>query len=843
MLRSCTCSSSRAGSMEAAIPRSLDLEQKKDPVTTSTLERKASTLQTSVEVLRCKFGKPVTVSKGDKSFLPSKEWTPIYYAVYHQREAALIHFLRSGGSPDDVTGLGQPPLCIAVARGNVEIIRILLDAGANVNARTRDGETALHVAIRHGRSDIVDVIIAAGPDLDVQTDESGETPLHLAAATSGSLATIVTLLRMGARYDTFNVYSQTPAEVALKANNLHAAVAIINAAHGKRSKLVKEKEMLLKHVQKTQGRLSIGNDLIADIFTAACDPDSTVLVEAIKRNDQSLVEMFLEKGSDPDRQTGKGEIPIFVAMECAGPSVIQALVKHNADVSVRYRGLTVLQAAFEGPSAQDEKAMATIFDTLLRQGADALVTCPDGKTLLHLAVSSEFGHTRVAHLLIGAGVKVNVQDYKGNTALHLATHSRQCIDVLLKNGANPQHVNLNGLTPLLFATTLGDKAREPDLESLIKASDLRKTNSRSQTAIHLAASNGLEKTIRLLLRACAETSTVDSGRNTPLLLAVKHQQWSVVSMLAIPPSINSWDDNGMSALHHVARSIPTGSSTWSDIAAAAAPICKRGISRSIRDRSGATPLIQAVKTLPEDGLPVVKVLLAQPADRRASWNCVSHEDHRNRDALYYAITLKKPDFVEALLGNGAVFTLADWGEGCLDMKAPSDQRVMEMLVQCEWARRARSLPRYGAPDAEATAFSSVFPVKDVQQMLSMGLQVNALPHSPLGPSMLWAILHQIPLIPPPSPKYLLDILNLVLDAGANPTALPPHASNPSPSPEPTKENPHLPPHPLTFLLEQHPSIDINLVTLLLTKTPTPPPESALKTGRQGAEKGRRGGKR
>ena len=748
----------------------------------------------------------------------------MYYAVYHQREAALLHFLRTGGSPDG-DGTGQPPLCIAVANGHTEIVKILLGAGANMDATSQpDGETALHLAIKMGRTDLVDLILSYGPDLGVQTSETSDTPLHYAAGKSGSLAMVVALLRLGAKYDTLNSKGQTPAEAALLASNLHGAVAIINAAHGKRHKLVKEKEMLLKHVQKTQGRFSIGNDLIADIFSAACDPDSTVLVEAIKRDDASLVDMFLDKGSDADRLTAKGDRPIFVALECAGAPVIQALAKHKADVSCRNRhGLTVLQAAFEGPLAQDKEAMSAIFDVLLQNNADASVTYPDGKTLLHLAVSPSFGHTRVAHLLIGAGVKVNAQDNNGSTALHLATHSKSCIDVLLKNGANPRIIDLDQLTPLLYASVHGSKQRESDLESLIKVSDLRRTNADGQTALHLAASNGLEKTVRSLLRARAETTIVDSNKRTPLLLTVMHQQWSVVPLLAIPPSINSWDEDGMSALHHIARSVPHGSATWKDIATAAAPFCERGVSRSMRDRSGATPLIQAIKTIPEDGLPVVEALLAQSADKRASWNCVSHEDHKKCDALYYAVTLKKPIFVEALLKHGAMFTFKEWtpNRGVLDASVEGDRHIMKLLTQYEWARRAGSLRRHpGDADADMPTFSTTFPIKDIKHMIAMGLNVNVLPKSPLGTSMLWAVLRHVPLETSMSPKYLSEAIVAILDAGADPNAGTARGARRSPSPQSpqaSRESLPLPVHPLTFLLEECSTVDIDLITLLLMK--------------------------
>jgi hypothetical protein len=326
--KSCICLGRPSSEMEAPIPvprvSAFDTESARP----RGLVRKNSKLQTHVEVLRCRLGKQAATIPEDRTLGPSKDWTPIYYAVYHQREAALAHFLQAGGSPDDVDGTGQPPLCIAVANGSIEIVKVLLEAGANVDATTRDaGETALHIAIKNNRSEIIDILLESGPELEAHTTESHETPLHYAASKSGSLATIVSLLKLGAKYDTLNSGGQSPAEAALKANNIQGAIAIINAARGRRNKLVKEKEMLLKHVERSQNRFSIGNELIADIFAAACDPDSTVLVEAIKRNDAGLVEMFLGNlGADPDRETAGGDRPIFVALECAGASVVQTLV-------------------------------------------------------------------------------------------------------------------------------------------------------------------------------------------------------------------------------------------------------------------------------------------------------------------------------------------------------------------------------------------------------------------------------------------------------------------------------------------------------------------------------------
>ncbi|KAG9187950.1 hypothetical protein G6011_01873 [Alternaria panax] len=819
--------------MEPPIPRNIDLDLDRNTTRPTALKRKGSTLQRSVEVLRCKFGKPAGLPEGDGVFEPSKDWTPIYYAVYHQREAALLHFLRAGATPDDVTSLGIPPLCIAITNGHASIARILLDAGANVDAAMKDGgETALHLAVKNGRSDLIELLIPYGPNLETKTYESSEAPLHYAASKSGSLATVMSLLKHGASYEALNAHGQTPAEAALKANNIQGAVAIINAAHGKRNKLEKEKEMLLKHVQKTQGRFSMGNDLIADIFAAACDAESNVLVEAIKKNDASLVEMFLEKGSDPDRETANGLRPIFVALECAGAPVITALLKRTPDLTARdSKGLTVLQATLESPLAQEKDSMSIILGALLEQGADATVTYLDGKTLLHHAVSPRFSNTKIAKLLIDAGAEVNARDQDGDTPLHLATHSRSCTELLLRHRANPNLTDADDLTPLLNATTNSKKDKEPDLEFLIKVSDIRRTNANGQTAVHLAAMNGLEKTVQLLLQARANTAMGDKDKNTPLLLAVKHHQWSVVPLLTIPPSINSWDEDGMSPLHLIAGSIPKAPATWGDIATIVGPFCERGVSRTTRERSGATPLILAIKTLPEDGLPVVEALLVQKQDRRASRNCVNHEDHKKQDALFYAVTMGKPIFVDALLKHGATFDFKDWipGASQLQPTVEADKQILKLFAEYEWTKRAGVLRRRPSNHvAEVSAFSTTLPIKDLEHMISMGLDVNALPRSALGVSLIWTLLRHITLTPPMPEDYVLEILCVVLNAGANPNACIPRSS---PSASTSMQSSVLTQHPLSFLLEQYSEVALDVVSLLLAKGAQLTIASAFSNGR------------
>lgn len=75
--------------------------------------------------------------------------------------------------------LGPSPLRIAAMKGHQEIVNLLLEQGAIVNAFGQTGRTALHWASLKGKRDIVKMLLDFGADCSVQ-DELGRTPLDWA---------------------------------------------------------------------------------------------------------------------------------------------------------------------------------------------------------------------------------------------------------------------------------------------------------------------------------------------------------------------------------------------------------------------------------------------------------------------------------------------------------------------------------------------------------------------------------------------------------------------------------------------------------------------------------------
>src|SRR5258706_15923598 len=81
--------------------------------------------------------------------------------------------------PRTVAAAGEPPLIAAVRSGDAAVVRALVNAHADVNARQVDGATALHWAAHLDDLQIAALLIHAGARAG-SADDTGTTPLYLA---------------------------------------------------------------------------------------------------------------------------------------------------------------------------------------------------------------------------------------------------------------------------------------------------------------------------------------------------------------------------------------------------------------------------------------------------------------------------------------------------------------------------------------------------------------------------------------------------------------------------------------------------------------------------------------
>jgi ankyrin repeat protein len=117
--------------------------------------------------------------------------------------AALPHMNRGVGQ--DLT----TPLHEVAARGQFELVRLLVEQGADVNAEDLMGQTPLHHAVEY--PDIVRYLVDNGAAVN-EDDVHGETPLHLAVRTPESARILV---ENGASVAFENHFGETPLDLAL----------------------------------------------------------------------------------------------------------------------------------------------------------------------------------------------------------------------------------------------------------------------------------------------------------------------------------------------------------------------------------------------------------------------------------------------------------------------------------------------------------------------------------------------------------------------------------------------------------------------------------------------------
>ncbi|XP_054290850.1 ankyrin repeat domain-containing protein 39-like [Macrosteles quadrilineatus] len=99
----------------------------------------------------------------------------IWTAALDGDKQRVRDLLNKGTEVDKRDGAGYTALHYAVRRGDTEMCRLLLSAGANINAVTRAGQaTALHRAAMSGRVEVVKLLIASGADVKLK-DTEGRT--------------------------------------------------------------------------------------------------------------------------------------------------------------------------------------------------------------------------------------------------------------------------------------------------------------------------------------------------------------------------------------------------------------------------------------------------------------------------------------------------------------------------------------------------------------------------------------------------------------------------------------------------------------------------------------------
>lgn len=301
------------------------------------------------------------------------EVTPrdFYQAIRENDLAKIKSFLDSGASADLRDTRGTTPLMHAASIGSIEAMRLLMKAGADVNAR--NGLDATPLVWAAANAEKAKLLIDAGAQVNVRT-KMMRTPLMMAAAAPGNSATVKLILEKGADVTVADVRGHTALVDAARANNTEAV------------------RLLLEHKQ----------DIDAGDFGGV-----TALGHAAGHSNIAMVKMLLAKGANPNTSL-KRELkvrngliaasyftPLMAAVSRSSLETVRLLLDAGADVKKQdVRGMTPLMLA-----VASDVANPAIVRLLLDKGSDTAVKSVDGETALDWA--NKFGNPKILAMLGG----------------------------------------------------------------------------------------------------------------------------------------------------------------------------------------------------------------------------------------------------------------------------------------------------------------------------------------------------------------------------------------------------------------------------------------------------------
>ena len=433
---------------------------------------------------------------------------PLFLAV-EVRSAKLCQFLLEKGANVHSQGLIQQT-CLHVAShtGNRDIVEVLLQYGADINA-LQSGRNALYCAARKEHQGVVDVLLNFGASAEAKVIQQAQA-LH-GACRKGHTRTVRRLLQYGVDIEVVDVNQSTALHIAVQKGN---------------KKMVR---LLFEHGARIE---------VSDVGHL------TALHHAVAQGQYDMMMLLLDHGADIEARRIDGCTPLALAALNGWAIAVKLLVNKGANVhAVRNDGSSVLHCGALGGDLE-------VVSFLLHHGADPQAVCNDKFSVLHWAVlrdgcsrtavkvlldlgivldplqlvhpgsfevpdsSSNAARQGIMEVLITQGADLTLANGYGETVLHLAVKSPQLVDFLIEAAVDLDAVDIEGCTALHRAAELGCSAV---VNRLVHAgSDVNQRTLLGQTPLHRSLfvrsqgpSDDRLRTIRSLLDNGADTESPD----------------------------------------------------------------------------------------------------------------------------------------------------------------------------------------------------------------------------------------------------------------------------------------------------------------------------------------------
>jgi ankyrin repeat protein len=273
--------------------------------------------------------------------------TPLLYAASFGSVDAVRVLIAAGADVNARNGFDITPLIGSAS--NLEKVRLLVEHGAEVNAKTKQGRTALMIAAAcDGCSEVVKLLLAKGADAKVK-DTGGATALALAADASDN-ESLRLLLAAGAEAQTVDSGGVTPLIHAVMNCNTDAAKLLLAKGADVNAKVTFAGKVKFGDIQLVGlTPLSIAGaycrpETIDTLIGAKADVNSrdirgmTPLMMAVssETQDAAIVRRLVHAGADVNAKSKAGEAPLDWARKFGDRDVVSILTAEGAHEALQY---------------------------------------------------------------------------------------------------------------------------------------------------------------------------------------------------------------------------------------------------------------------------------------------------------------------------------------------------------------------------------------------------------------------------------------------------------------------------------------------------------------------------
>jgi ankyrin repeat protein len=479
------------------------------------LLKRSSTIEDGAELLcqAAKLDLPECVSLildcgVEINSLDSRNKTALHYASTKSERGVKV-LLERGGDPNSPGKFGRvssvTPLMSSLLFGRTDILKILLDSGANPE-HIFGSLSALHVATVFG--DIFSTILVADSGANVNIlAENGRAPLHYAAEND------ITLLYLLHECSTdlfflehfFSMHKSKSSKFQINYNNLDCA-----------------KELISRGADPNQK----DNNSVTPLHLASSQKFS------------ELIKLLVNHGANVNSLNSNNQTPLHLSCEVGAMDDAEFLIKSGARLDlVDEFGKTPTEYAL-GKVHKGGFENGGVLKKLQKLGADLDLPDEDGFRLLHKA--SKAGDSDVVSYLLNSEVDVDSETREGLPPIFYAVYGnhKEIVLQLLEHSCKVNVQDSSGNTLLHIAVANGC---QEIVKYLLKAGcNVNDQNNSGNTVLHLAAKSGSYGSCKILLEAGANQDILNCENASPLELANPEENKDLVHLFR---SIKSLDSN------------------------------------------------------------------------------------------------------------------------------------------------------------------------------------------------------------------------------------------------------------------------------------------------------------